>query len=189
MTGKPRDFGAVLKARSAQIKKLLAEKKQQFAELKQRRAIRDELIAELERLEADFAFFDGSLETAINWPLPNPKVVRPKRKGRKINPTNPAGNPGNPGKWKGLLGYELVTAIRDIQAANNNCGIAEAIRKLKKQDPKWAKFKMKGGRDVLEGRFQEANEWWSQWYEWHTDLEARWKSLDARCQELIEGEV
>ena len=172
-----------IESRGAELvanKKKLEKYNQSTAELEQ-------LKAELERLEADTAFFHNSLETAINWPLPNPNARRPKREGgkpeRKINPNNRAGNPGNPGKWKGLLGYEFVCGVRDIQAAHNNCSIAEAIRILKKQDPKkWNEFK---DDRALARRFDEAKKWWSKWYEWRVDLEARWEQLDARYKELI----
>jgi hypothetical protein len=149
MTRKPqahlKRFDAKLRARSALRRRQLAKTQQKLAECERElRGLKD-LMARIDAFEDD-------LRKALlkkDWP-----------------------SPGRPGKWKGAHGYEFVAGILDIQA-QEKCSVAEAIRKLKKTDPKrWPEKP----RD-LEARFREIKRYWVPWCQIETLLEAEARDL------------
>jgi hypothetical protein len=131
--------------------------RRRLAETRQKLAECERELRGFNDLMARIDAFEHDLSKAINWP-----------------------SPGRPGKWKGAHGYEFVTGILDIQA-RENCTVAEAIRRLKKTDPKrWPEKP----RD-LETRFQEIKEHWIPWCRVETLLEAEARDLLEKSKSKV----
>lgn len=81
MSGKPRDFGAFLKARSAQISRKIAELKQQLTELDDTKAEDERELRELEKLQADITEFEQALDIALHWPPSREQMGKMVRDG------------------------------------------------------------------------------------------------------------
>jgi hypothetical protein len=144
MTRKLKDFDAALRARSELRRRQLAENWQKLAACEYDLRGLNDLAA---RIDA----FGRNLGKALK--------KRP--------------SPGRPGRWQGAHGYEFVAGILDIQA-RENCSVAKAIRRLKKDDPK--KWPEKP-RD-LQNRFRETKKWIQRY---QTEV-----LLDAEARDLLE---
>lgn len=177
MTGKPRDIGAFLKNRRAQIGKRLAEATEKLAELEVATEVERELLREIERLGAEIAEFKHALDKALNWP-PNEAIRRDwvYERNKQIIKGVPKFK-RRPTKWKGRDGYEFVSGILAIQT-HEDCTVAEAIRKLKKAAPaKWCEEE----RDLAR-RYSEIKDYWVPWVRWEMRLEAMERDLLAKIE-------
>lgn len=168
MTGKPLDFGPIFKARLEQRGKALAEKRQDLAEHDRKASERKSELCELEKLLAEVAEFEQALDKALNWPRDEPVGLdwvydKKNKQYKKVLKYGRA-----PRTWKARHGYEFYSDVRAIQA-RDKCSVADAIRKLKKAEPK----KWSEKQRILERRFQETKRYWESWHQTQMMLEAR----------------
>jgi hypothetical protein len=136
-----------------------------------------ELKDALQRLEDRTSGFYRDLDRAFNWPTDKPVKRNQAQKFNRLGqPTKY--NRALP-KWKSQRGYELVAGILKIQA-RDKCGVAAAIRKLRKSEPKeWPERE----RD-LQRRYQEIKDYWGPWCRMEMMLEAEAAALLAKTESL-----
>lgn len=142
-------------------------------------------LRELEQLKAEKAAFDHDLDKALNWPKDEPvkwgyayneKTNRIRRVPKKAR---------RPTRWMGRDGYDFVYDILAIQALDNKCSVAKAIRQLKKTNPaRWPEKQRN-----LERRFQEAKHYWEPWCRCEANLEARLQALLVKTDLLAKLEM
>lgn len=153
----------LLKARCA---KLVKEQEQKLAKV-------TEAISQLQELMTEIANFERDLDRAFDWP-PD-KTLKPNQNKKYDRHGRPTKYNRRPPKWKGRDGYELVSGVIAIQA-RDKCGVAAAIRELKKRNPeKWPEE----GRD-LEQRHKEIKDYWGPWCRIERTLEAEAVALLAK---------
>jgi hypothetical protein len=156
----------LLKARHAKFSKELADKEQKRAELV-------EAISKLQKLMADIDDFERDLDRAFSWPPDKP--LKPNQTQKLDRRGHPTKYNRRPPTWKGRRGYEFLSGIVAIQA-RDKCGIAAAIRELKKNEPgKWPEEVR-----ALQRRYQEIEGDWKPWHQLEQMLEAEAAALLAK---------
>jgi hypothetical protein len=150
--------------------------KDDLAELEKKRTE----LAQLQLLEAAYASFERDLDRAFKRPTDRPvKPGQAEKFNRLGQPTKY--NRARP-TWRGQHGYELVAGILKIQA-RDKCGVAAAIRQLKRDDPdKWSQEE----RD-LQRRYQEIKDRWGPWCRIEMMLEAEAAALLAKTESLAKS--
>jgi hypothetical protein len=151
----------LLKARHA---KLIKDQEQKRAELV-------EAISKLQELMTEIDNFERDLDRAFDWPPDKP--LKPNQSKKVDRHGRPTKYNRRPPKWKGRDGYEFLSGIKAIQA-RERCGVAAAIRELKKNDPKNWPEEVRN----LEWRYQEIkDDWKGYWEPWH------------RLEQMLEAEA
>ena len=159
----------LLRARHA---KLVKEQEQKLAEVTEAISQLQELMTEIANFEREIANFERDLDRAFNWPPDKP--IRPNQSKKVDRHGRPTNYNRRPPTWKGRRGYELVSGVIAIQA-RGKCGVAAAIRELKKNEPeKWPE-----GERALQRRYQEIK---------GKETEGGWKRW-CRIEQLLEAEA
>src|SRR5262245_7979011 len=66
---------------------------------------------------------------------------------------------GRKGKWKGKLGFELLTAVEEMKKTHGTKRTAEAIKILQHASSRWREYEQR----ELEARHSEAKKFWAPW--------------------------
>lgn len=121
--------------------------RREIAIRKGRLAFRERANAEAEAAKAEFE----KAQTAAEAAFAEYEKFLTRGPGRKIKA-------GRPGKWRGYLGFSLVTAVDDIRK-KQKCTIATAIRRIKREKGVYPQFSGHSYRD-LQKRYQEGRQFW-----------------------------
>jgi hypothetical protein len=136
--------------------------------------------AELADAIRQLRLFERDLIRVFKWPTDKPVKANQAEKFNRLGQTTKYNRA--PPTWRGQRGYELAAGILKIQA-RDKCGVAAAIRTLRKSEPKeWPEKE----RD-LQRRYQEIKDYWGPWCQVEIILEAKVRRLLAKTESLAKS--
>jgi hypothetical protein len=136
--------------------------------------------AELADAIRQLRLFERDLTRAFKWPTDKPVKANQAEKFNRLG--QPTKYNRAPPMWRSQRGYELVAGILKIQA-RDKCGVAAAVRELKKSEPKdWPEKELD-----LQRRYQEIKNYWGPWCRVEIILEAKVRGLLAKTESLAKS--